>query len=66
MWGMKQIPAALAPKTKKHLINQPHTIIDKKTPGDCFASLAMTGRRNDRTKGQTHSDPPKFKWDVVV
>jgi hypothetical protein len=40
MWGMKQMPAAPAPKTKKHVINQPHTIIDKKTPGDCLASLA--------------------------
>ena len=41
MWGMEQMPAALAQK-QKHVINKPHTIIDKKTPGDCFASLAMT------------------------
>jgi hypothetical protein len=30
MWGMKQMPAAHRPKNKKHVINQPHTIIDKK------------------------------------
>jgi hypothetical protein len=29
MWGMKQIPAAFAPKTKNMLLNQPATIRHK-------------------------------------
>jgi hypothetical protein len=32
----------LAPKTKKYVINLPHTIIYKKTAEDCLASFTMT------------------------
>jgi hypothetical protein len=41
MWGMKQISAAHRPKTKNMLLISAY-YNRQKTPGDCFASLAMT------------------------